>query len=305
MSIALKPGARIKRKRLHKRYGGREQGGISPSAKSPNVFLFTDKRTGAANGYIYDGKHRDGTFHYTGEGRFGEQKMEQGNRAIRDHKNEGRALHLFDVREGMARYLGEFRYVDHYPAEAPPSGGGPDRKVIVFILRRVRGTVPLPKADVDLRDSGGWAKKVPVEKHKTTEEFDVNPSAYRAKRREQELVKAFEAWLLAAGHRVCSLELHAKGEASAIRCDLFDQTDRTIIEAKSSVVRSAFRMAIGQLADYARLMPTLPKRRLILVPEEPRPDLLALAQSQRIGVTWPDGEGGFVTRDPAGRGSGG
>jgi hypothetical protein len=255
-----------------------------------------DKRRGVANGYIYDGKHRDGTLHYTGEGRFGDQKMEQGNRAIRDHKDEGRELHVFNVHKGIAHYLGEFRYVDDYDADAPPSGGGEERKVIVFVLRRVRGTTPLPDAEVDLRESPAWVKKVPVERHSKKEDFPVNPKPYRAKRREQKLVKEFEDWLVDAGHEVCSLELHAKGEPSSIRCDLFDVTDNAIVEAKSSVARPAFRMAIGQLLDYARLMKKPPKQRLILVPEEPRPDLLNLAASQDISVIWPDGDGGFVIK---------
>jgi hypothetical protein len=299
VAITVKPGGSIKRKALHKRYGGREQGGISPSGRSPNVFLFMDKRRGAANGYIYDGKHGNGTLHYTGEGRFGDQRMKQGNRAIRDHKAEGRALHVFKVSKGTALYLGEFRYLGHYDADAPPSGGGEERKVIVFVLRRVRGTIPLPDAEVDLRDSPAWVKKISVERHLTKEKFSVSPKPYQAKRREQKLVKELEDWLVAAGHAVCSLEMHAKGEASAIRCDLFDETDNAIVEAKSSVSRPAVRMAIGQLLDYARLMKKRPKKQLILVPEKPRPDLLDLAASQGIGVTWPDGDGGFSSTPPA------
>jgi hypothetical protein len=295
MAIAIKPGASINRKRLHKRYGGRQQGGISPSAKTDNVFLFMDKKRGAANGYIYDGVHKDKTLHYTGEGQHGDQRMEQGNRTIRDHRREGRDLHVFDVEKGVARHLGEFEYVRHYDADAPPRGGGPDRKVIVFVLRRRTGTTPLPPAAVDLDRSGTWVKEAAVEEHRTTDEFEVNPEVYKAQRREQKLVKEYEAWLLASGHEVCGLILHAKGEANSIRCDLFDKTAKAIVEAKSSVARPAIRMAIGQLADYARLMKSPPKRRLILVPEKPRPDLLALAKSQKIGVTWPDSNGGFVS----------
>lgn len=256
-----------------------------------------DKRRGVANGYIYDGKHRDGTLHYTGEGRYGDQKMVQGNRAIRDHKGEGRALHVFDVHKGTAIYLGEFRYVDHYDADAPPSGGGEDRKVIVFVLRRTRGTTPLPDAEVDLKNSNSWVKKIPVEAHRKKESFPVNPKPYEAKRREQKLVKELEGWLTGVGHEVYSLELHAQGEANSIRCDLYDESDNVIVEAKSSVARPAFRMAIGQLADYARLMEKPPRKRMILVPEKPRPDLLDLAKSQEIGVIWPDGDGGFVVRN--------
>jgi len=255
-----------------------------------------DKSRGAQHGYIYDGAHKDGLLHYTGEGRYGHQEMVQGNRAIRDHEQEGRALHVFDVHKGIAVHLGQFEYVDHYPAEAPPSGGGEDRLVLVFKLKRLTGSTALPPASVDIKDSPSWVKEIPVEQHLMTEDIPINPQPYKAKRREQKLVKELEAWLDASGHQVCSLELHAKGEPKAFRCDLFDKTDNVIIEAKSSVARPAFRMAIGQLADYARLMKKPPRKRMVLVPEQPRADLISLAKSQKIGVIWPDGEGGFVTR---------
>ena len=35
-------------------------------------------------------------------------------------------------------------------------------------------------------------------------------------------------------------------------CDLYDKTTRTLYEAKGTTTRMAMRMAIGQLADYAR-----------------------------------------------------
>ena len=296
MAIDVKPGASIKRTDLHRRYGGRRQGGISPSGQSPNVFLFMDKQRGAENGYIYDGVHRGKHLHYTGEGQQDDQQMIQGNRTIRDHRKEKRALHVFDVKKGIAHHLGEFEYVRHYDADAPPRGGGEDRKVIVFVLRRLTGSNPLPKAEVALESTGSWVKEAPVEQHTTTDEFQVTPSTYKAKRREQRLVREYEDWLTSAGHDICSLILHGEGEANSIRCDLFDKTDNAVVEAKSSVARPAFRMAIGQLADYARLMDKPPRRRLILVPEQPRPDLLALAKSQRIGVIWPDGDGGFEAK---------
>jgi hypothetical protein len=56
-----------------------------------------------------------------------------------------------------------------------------------------------------------------------------------------------------------------------------------------TVTRPAMRMAIGQLADYARLIEARPAR-VVLMPEEPRTDLLNLAASQGIQVTWPDEE---------------
>lgn len=297
MAINVKPGASIKRKRLHEQYGGREQGGISPSAETPNVFLFMNKKRGAENGYIYDGVHEDKkTLYYTGEGRYGPQKMIQGNRAIRDHKAEGRALHVFESQPEGVVHLGEFEYVSHKSADAPPKGGGELRKVIVFKLRRLTGRTPLPPAQVKGIESRGWVKEIPIEEH-LTERTVITPDAKPrlVERREQKLVKELEAWLKSKGHQVCRLELHAGGDPAPIRCDLFDKTDNTIVEAKSAITRPAIRMAIGQLADYSRLMKKAPKQRMILVPEEPRRDLLDLAKSQKIGVLWPDGDGGFAS----------
>jgi hypothetical protein len=47
-------------------------------------------------------------------------------------------------------------------------------------------------------------------------------------------------------------------------------------------------MAIGHLADYSRFRRDAGK--MILVPEEPRADLLELAASQKVEVVWPTGD---------------
>ena len=44
---------------------------------------------------------------------------------------------------------------------------------------------------------------------------------------------------------------------------------------------------IGQLADYSRLLDPQPDR-AVLMPERPRRDLLALAESQGLTVVWPE-----------------
>jgi hypothetical protein len=77
----LSIGERIRRTDLHDRFGGGRQGGISPSARTPNVFIFSDAASGVQHGYI-DSWKDDGCFHYTGEGQRGDQKMIIGNRAI-------------------------------------------------------------------------------------------------------------------------------------------------------------------------------------------------------------------------------
>jgi hypothetical protein len=305
MAIELKPGEEIKRVALHETYGGRRQGGISPSKQSANVFLFTDQARGVVHGYIYDGDNEeDGLYHYTGEGQEGDQRMVQGNRAIRDHVAEGRELHLFDSSGGIATYLGQFEYVDDYPGDAHQTNSPEPRKVIVFRLRRLSGETPLAPSRLSQFDKDE-VKVIPVEQH-LTERMVIEPNRepYEAERREQPLVLELAGALRAEGHEVDRLYLRPKGEPAPLLCDLYDQTTNTVIEAKGSVSRAAVRMAIGQLADYARLVKPAPGR-MILVPEEPRPDLLGLATGEGIGVTWPDAKGGFVVKSPAARGSGG
>lgn len=294
MTISLNPGDKLRRRELHERFGGRQQGGISPSRESPNVFLFTNQAQGALHGYIYDGFHDDDElYHYTGEGQYGDQRMVQGNKALRDHISEGRALHLFDADGATVTYMGEFEYVDAYRADAPETGEGPLRSVIVFRLRRLSGDPILAPSRAN-RFGPDAVKEVSVEQH-LTERMLVYPNRepYAAERREQKLVRELEAAWRAQGRDICRLQLRPEGEPAPLFCDLYDRSSNILVEAKGSIARSAFRMAIGQLADYARLVNPAPQK-LILVPEEPRPDLLALAKSQDIGVTWPDDDGSFV-----------
>jgi hypothetical protein len=91
---SLRPGETIQRKTLHIQFGGGGQGGIGPSALTPNVFVFTDPATGAQHGYV-DGWQDDGCFHYTGEGQRGDQTMKRGNAAILRHRQERRSLRVF------------------------------------------------------------------------------------------------------------------------------------------------------------------------------------------------------------------
>lgn len=302
MAIDLKPGDTIRRSELNARYGGRRYGGISPSRQSDNVFLFTDQERGAVHGYIYDGFNpEDGLYHYTGEGQEDDQRMIQGNRAVRDHAAEERELHLFDSSDGIATYLGQFEYVDDRQEDAHQTKKVGERKVIVFRLRRLTGDSPLAIAPIDQLPKER-VKVIPVEEHQT-ERMLVSRSSepYEAVRREQPLVHALRDFLRAQGHEVDRLYLRPDEHGRPILCDLYDATTNTVIEAKSSVAREAIRMAIGQLADYARLVEPTP-RRLILVPEQPRPDLLELAAHEGIDVTWPDANGGFRTATAAGSG---
>jgi hypothetical protein len=299
MGIDLKPGQAIRRTDLHARYGGRRQGGISPSKQSNNVFVITAPGRGEQHGYLYDGQNADGFYHYTGEGQFGDQRMVQGNRAIRDHVAEGRELHLFEAQGPELRYIGQFDYFDDHSAEAPETNEGQPRKVIVFRLKQVSGVDPAPSKSPLRWLSQEPVVEVPVEQHTT--EFmliEGGRAPYEAERREQKLVLSFLESLERQGHDVYRYQLLPPGEFAPLYCDLFDKTTNTLYEAKGSVARPAIRMAVGQLADYARFIPS-PPRKALLVPECPRPDLLTLLEQENISVTWPEGSGFASTESQA------
>lgn len=295
MSINLRPGERIKRTKLHEEYGGRRQGGISPSRQTGNVFFITAER-GKEYGYIYDGWGSDGHFHYTGEGRVGDQQMVQGNRAISEHEDgdDPRELHGFLAHGTELEYMGQFRYHDHYFADAPAIDCPIDRKVIVFRLEQLSGVQIGPTRSRLDRLGQELVKEVPIEQYlteRTLVEGDREP--YEVERNEHRLIRRLVEDLELQGHDVCRLQFRPPGEPAPLYCDVFDKTTNTLYEAKGTVTRAAMRMAIGQLADYARLVDPAPSR-VILMPEQPRADLVSLASSQGIDVAWP-AETGFAS----------
>jgi hypothetical protein len=295
----LKPGEIVERKALQDRYGGRTQGGIGPSRKSPNVLIFSDPASGEKHGYI-DSWMPDGCFHYTGEGQFGDQRLVSGNASILRHHEEGRALRVFEGARGRVKYVGEFEVDDErpwYEADAPESGGGTIRQVIVFRLRPV-DTRPQP-AHSRLADAAAGRKAVEVVavEEQWTEKAFVDPvrEPYEAERREAALVLQLRDFLRLKGHLVQRLRIWPDGEAKPIFVDLIDATAKVIVEAKGTATREAVRMAIGQLVDYGRF--AAEARRAILLPSRPRADLEALGTSVGIAFVWP-ADGGFTSNSP-------
>lgn len=131
-----------RRKDIHEAFGGGHQSGISPSASTPAIFVFTGQ-TGKKYGYP-DRRDASGVFLYSGEGQVGDMTFKSGNKALRDHAREGRAVHLFTaLGKGKAvRYEGE-HCVANYSIATGPDRDGRDRKIIVFHL------LPVDQADQD------------------------------------------------------------------------------------------------------------------------------------------------------------
>jgi hypothetical protein len=286
----LTPGTHLLRKELHDQWGGRRQGGISPSSTTPNIFIFWSPAVGEQHGY-YDEFREDGCFYYTGAGQYGDQQLRDANRVLLNHVEDGRRVHLFSGHGGEVEYVTEL-VIDaeepYYETEAPETGNGPLRRVFVFKFHPMTDEeVPATRSKLDgVLDAA--VAEVPIE-NRWTEKFFVNPSAeeYEAERREQKLVLDLEAYLRRNGRDAARLKIVPTGERRPIFCDLYDKTSGVLIEAKGTVARDDLRMAIGQLMDYRRF--ARPGTDLaILLPERPRSDLMNLLESVDIHAIWPE-----------------
>jgi hypothetical protein len=132
-------GQAILRARLHDRYSGIRQGGIAPSRKTKNIFLFTDDSSNHEHGYERDYWVDDFTFLYCGDGQTGDQQLSRRNLQVINHVQDGRKLRLFSPVAGKVTYLGELSIDADNPYEFADGIGrdGKPRKVIMFRLHRV------------------------------------------------------------------------------------------------------------------------------------------------------------------------
>jgi hypothetical protein len=259
--------------------------------------LLFSNPSGEEHGY-FDGVHPDGYFHYSGEGQRGDQEMRRGNKSIRDHIEDGRELHLF-LGQGKGQpvtYVGQFELVDFYPDDAPETGGGPLRKVIMFRLRPVvddNGNQPRmdlpPRVNPTSSTDRPLVEEVSPEDHQTERYYlDRSREPTEAEKREARLVQQYIKHKRAQGHHVVRHRITIPGEAKPLFTDIYDATDNILIEAKGTVTREAVRMAVGQLLDYQRWFDPTPQL-AVLVPEQPRGDLVKLIRSCDMEVLVPEG----------------
>ncbi|MFC6964951.1 HNH endonuclease [Halocatena marina] len=140
----------LRRGDLHDQFGGQRQRGISPCRDIPLILLFTYFAE-TDEGYK-DTIDNDGTVVYTGEGSEGKMAFNHGNKAIRDHCDDHRELHLFEtLSNGQVRYIGQYECSDWFWEELPDSTGAM-RDAIRFRLTPVDAFAPL---DSDSSESDG------------------------------------------------------------------------------------------------------------------------------------------------------
>ncbi|WP_260854984.1 HNH endonuclease signature motif containing protein [Mesorhizobium amorphae] len=133
MSWGFERGRVYNRRRdIHARFRGQQQGGIITPAGFPLVIIITGEE-GHDHGYA-DRWRPDGVFEYFGEGQEGPMKWKGGNNAIRDHLLEGESLLLFRKTKAGLQFEGEMTCEGFHYEEAPDTKHNM-RQAIVFELR--------------------------------------------------------------------------------------------------------------------------------------------------------------------------
>lgn len=127
-------------------YGGNRQSGISPSAKTPYIFIFTGA-SGAQHGYKDEWLNED-VFSYTGEGQSGDMEFTKGNLALRDHLSTGKRVFLFEyIAKGTVKFNSELSFLDCDFFETHDTSGEL-RTGIKFFFKRVGETKYLIPEDL-------------------------------------------------------------------------------------------------------------------------------------------------------------
>jgi hypothetical protein len=192
------------------------------------------------------------------KGQRGNQRLDGANGAILHHKEEGLSLRVFWGSAGVVEYAGEFGIDDRdpwYPAQAPETGDGPMRQVVMFRLhplgaptaahpqrpnrRIVRSRLATPYRHVD-----------PTQASTPRDPFAVDPDAIdrglRGHKLTQETLAEF------AKHQQC--EVLSPGDLDP-HFDLAWRRGQTvtIVEVKSLTGANEsgqIRLGLGQVLDY-------------------------------------------------------
>jgi len=122
-----------RRKDIHGRFGGQQQGGIITPKGHPIVICITSD-SGKQHGYS-DEWLDDGSYAYYGEGQVGDMKLNKGNLAIAEHIPFGEDLLLFKKvnHGGSLRFEGQFVCAGFQTVRAA-DGGNNLRNAFVFSL---------------------------------------------------------------------------------------------------------------------------------------------------------------------------
>jgi hypothetical protein len=233
----------------------------------------------------------DGRIEHVGEGRERVQSDTAGNHGMLEALENGSEIPVFQAigRKGEKRYadLGWYRVIGSERRQMHFHGEDHDTDAFVFTLMPAEVVRTEPAAvEVEFPPAARLSvEAVPVENRRTERTRVSARAEIEAIRRESALVESFTACATAKGLTVKRWKIIPEGAIAPLLTDPCIMQSQLLIEAKGNLDRNAFRLAIGQLADYRRFLKE--HTCAILVPSKPSHDLLDLARIERIAVIWP------------------
>ena len=286
-------GQSILRKKLHLAYGGIQQGGISPSNTTKNVFIFSDDAANKEHGYERDYWVDDLTFIYCGDGQKGNQALNNRNGTIFNHINQGRKLRLFSPVRGLVTYLGELIIDSENPYTLKDGIGrdGLPRTVVMFKLKRVlEKHESLVDDGTDDSDINFGAKYKYADENsrniETGEPFNSDPNLLdRALQLHSITQNTVANWIQGEGlvpispnSKTCDFDIAWESEHGRVVCEVKSLSDTNEVHQ--------FRLGLGQVLEYAYLTSAIPVLMFSRMPNNL--GLLETAQNSGVKVLWPE-----------------
>ncbi len=290
------PGESFKRSDLHELFGGSFQQGMTSANEKSDFLIFHDEVNNQEFGYdIWQGFQADGSFHYTGQGIKGDQKMSRSNLALLRANDQMLPIHLIESSKGLCTYIGRFALGEppYFEKLAPDIQGGNLRKVFVFNLIPLSTSLKInsdsPSSAEVTGEDHTWAPPsfAPIEKGVIRSEKSVIDLI------EHKLQSEFGQYLIAQGHTPLNHTFQILNSKGFLKPDFWVPDLKLVIEAKPSSAREYVRLAIGQVLDYANLarLEGVSISPAILLPNMPAKDLVTLLSSLEITLIVKSGIG--------------
>lgn len=296
-------GQTILRARLHDRYSGIRQGGIAPSKKTKNIFLFTDDSSNNEHGYERDYWKDDFTFLYCGDGQTGDQQLTRRNLQVLNHVQDGRKLRLFSPVSGKVTYLGELRIDSEHPYELVNGIGrdGKTRQVIMFKLNRVleqknlsAKTLSTPKLGTEFGSDYIFADENSRDISESNL-FSIDPNLLDRALQIHALTQNTVAnWVIGDSLRplspnstTCDFDIAWESDFGKIVCEVKSLSDENEVHQ--------FRFGLGQVLEYAQKLDATP---VLMFNRRPSHQaLIDAANKAGIAVLWPEILSNYSPRD--------
>lgn len=295
-------GQSILRKKLHATYGGIQQGGISPSNTTKNVFIFSDDAANKEHGYERDFWVDDLTFIYCGDGQKGNQALNNRNGTIFNHINQERKLRLFSPVRGLVTYLGELIIDSENPYTLKEGIGrdGLPRSVVMFKLKRVldKHESSINQEAEDTENHFGASYKYADENSRNienSEPFSSDPNLLdRALQLHSITQNTIANWVKGEGlkpispnSKTCDFDIAWESEHGRVVCEVKSLSDTNEVHQ--------FRLGLGQVLEYAYLTSAIP---LLMFSRKPNSlSLIEAALNSGVKVLWPEVLGKYSPND--------